>query len=397
MGVPVNSSFESLQLGSANRGMPGAWPRILARPTRPAAHASKPASAQRRMTIVIIDDAPCTVRLMQELASRADNCETIGFSDPGEALGWCMRGEPDLIIVGFPTRGLDGIEVTRHLRRTPSTSDVPVLMVTAAHETGVRHRALEGGVTDFLTKPLERLEFASRLKSMLALRRSHLALADRTEYLAAEVRRAMAEVHERERETIFRLARAAEFRDPGTGSHILRMASYAQLIAVTLGLPDNDQEMILQAAPMHDVGKLGSPDQILLKPGPLTATEYELMKRHSAMGYEILRDSTSPVLQMAAQIALSHHERFDGGGYPRGLAGEAIPLPGRMVAVADVFDALTSDRPYKWAWPPDRAAEFLQQGRAKHFDPDCVDAFLSAWAAVTAIRDRYHDEAPVSW
>jgi response regulator RpfG family c-di-GMP phosphodiesterase len=175
------------------------------------------------------------------------------------------------------------------------------------------------------------------------------------------------------------------------------MTGYSQLIALRLGLSDHDQEMMRQAAPMHDVGKLGTPDQILLKPGPLTAQEFESMKRHSAVGYEILKDSASPVLQMAAQIALSHHERFDGGGYPGGLAGEAIPLPGRMVAVADVFDALTSDRPYKRAWQIERAADFLRQGRSTHFDPDCVDAFLSEWATVIAIRERYHDDEAVSW
>jgi response regulator RpfG family c-di-GMP phosphodiesterase len=383
--------------GGENRTAATWWPRITARRTEPEPDSQHVAPAQRRMNIVIIDDTSSNIKLMRAMVSRLDDCATVGFTDPGEGLAWCLTREPDLVIVDFMMPGLDGIELTQHLRRVPVTAEIPVLMVTAAHEKDVRYRALESGVTDFLTKPLDTLELVSRLRNMLALRKSHLALAERAESLAAEVRKAMADVHERERETILRLARAAEFRDPGTGAHILRMTGYSQLIALRLGLSDHDQEMMRQAAPMHDVGKLGTPDQILLKPGPLTAQEFESMKRHSAVGYEILKDSASPVLQMAAQIALSHHERFDGGGYPGGLAGEAIPLPGRMVAVADVFDALTSDRPYKRAWQIERAADFLRQGRSTHFDPDCVDAFLSEWATVIAIRERYHDDEAVSW
>jgi putative two-component system response regulator len=264
-------------------------------------------------------------------------------------------------------------------------------MVTAVHEREVRYEALESGVTDFLTKPVDKVEFISRLKNMMALRRSHLSLASRARTLAEEVRRVTADVYERERETIVRLARAAEFRDPETGAHIVRMANYSSLIAVRLGLPRPDQEMILQAAPMHDVGKLGTPDHILLKPGRLTAQEYELMKRHPSIGYEILKDSASPVLRVAAEIALSHHERFDGTGYPLGLAGREIPIVGRVVAVADVFDALTSERPYKQAWEMARAVEYLRLGRGSHFDPDCVDAFLTGWKDVMAIRERYRD------
>jgi putative two-component system response regulator len=226
---------------------------------------------------------------------------------------------------------------------------------------------------------------------MLALRRSHLSLASRARTLAEEVRRATAEVYERERETIVRLARAAEFRDPETGAHIVRMANYSSLIAFRLGLPQSERELILQAAPMHDVGKLGTPDHILLKPGRLTAQEYDLMKRHPSIGYEILKDSVSPVLQMAAEIALSHHERFDGTGYPLGLARRKIPIVGRIVAVADVFDALTSERPYKQAWELARAVEYLRLGRGSHFDPDCVDAFLTGWKDVMAVRERYKD------
>jgi putative two-component system response regulator len=199
-------------------------------------------------------------------------------------------------------------------------------------------------------------------------------------------------IYAREQETILRLSRAAEFRDPETGAHILRMSHYAQLIAGKLGMPQDFQRMLLSAAPMHDVGKLGTPDHILLKPGRLTSEEYEVMKNHTSIGHEILKGSSSPALQMAATIALTHHEKFDGSGYPEGLAEDSIPIEGRIVAVADVFDALTSVRPYKEAWDLPRAIEFLKEGSGAHFDPCCVSAFLHDWDSVLAVRERFKDD-----
>lgn len=344
------------------------------------------------MTVVIVDDTPINLTVMEALVAKLGDCLPITFEHSGPALEWCLHNDPDLVIVDYMMPAPDGIEFVRCLRANPARSALPMLMVTADHEKEVRYRALDSGVTDFLTKPIDRYEFLSRVKNMLALRRSHLMLADRAKLLAAEVRQATAAIYERERETIFRLAKAAEFRDPETGVHILRMANYSRLIAQKLGLGQAEQEMILQAAPMHDVGKLGTPDHILLKPSTLTPEEFEVMKDHASIGYEILKDSTSPVLQAAAQIALTHHEKYDGSGYPQGLRGEAIPIFGRIVAVADVFDALTSERPYKQAWEMLRATDFLARGRGSHFDPDCVNAFLSDWDAVLAIREHFRDE-----
>jgi putative two-component system response regulator len=226
---------------------------------------------------------------------------------------------------------------------------------------------------------------------MLAIRRSHLLLTDRAAMLAAEVRQATAKIVAREREVIYRLSRAAEYRDPETGAHIMRMTHYSALIARRLGWDDEAVESILQAAPMHDIGKLGTPDYILLKPAHLTAGEFEIMKLHTVVGAEILKDSASPMLRMAAEIAVGHHEKFDGSGYPNGLVGEAIPLTARIVAVADVFDALTSTRPYKTGWETGRAVALLKSGRGRHFDPVCVDAFLADLDAILAIRDRFQD------
>ena len=343
------------------------------------------------MNVVIVDDTQINVTLMQALINRIEGCKPIGFTDSAAGLQWCIDGNPDLVIVDYMMPAPDGIEFIKRLRAQPTKAEVPILMVTADHEKEVRYRALETGANDFLTKPIDRIEFTSRVKNMLAIRRSHVALADRAAWLAEEVAKATAEIREREREAVFRLARAAEFRDPETGAHIQRMAHYSRLIAAGIGLDPEQQELILEAAPMHDVGKLGTPDLILLKPGKLTPEEFAVMKQHATIGWEILRDSAAPALKTAAEIAYTHHEKFDGSGYPRGLTGEDIPLFGRIVAIADVFDALTSARPYKPAWDFGRAWEFVRENRGTHFDPCCADAFLAQREAVLAIRDQFRD------
>lgn len=349
------------------------------------------------MKIAIIDDTQINVTLMQAIVSRIEGCEPVCFTDSAAALQWCLDNDIDLVIVDYMMPAPDGIEFIRRFRTEASKAEVPVLMVTADHEKEVRYRALDTGASDFLTKPIDRIEFTARVRNMLAIRRSHLALADRAALLADEVHHATAEIREREREAVFRLARAAEFRDPETGAHIQRMAHYSELIAAGLGLDRQQQELILETAPMHDVGKLGTPDLILLKPGKLTPEEFAVMKQHTTIGWEILRDSSAPTLKVAAEIAYTHHEKFDGSGYPRGLAGADIPLFGRIVAVADVFDALTSARPYKPAWEFDRAWDLVRENRGSHFDPRCADAFLAQRDEVLAIRARFRDpdEEPV--
>jgi response regulator RpfG family c-di-GMP phosphodiesterase len=342
--------------------------------------------------VVIVDDTPTNVTLMQALVGKLDGCRPVSFTESATGLDWCLANEPDLIIVDYMMPAPDGLEFIRRLREVHRISEVPVLMVTADHEKQVRYSALESGATDFLTKPIDRIEFQSRVRNMLALRRAHIVVAKRAAILAEEVAKATEVIYAREQETILRLSRAAEFRDPETGAHILRMSHYAQLIAAKLGMSQEFQRMLLSAAPMHDVGKLGTPDHILLKPGRLTSEEYEVMKNHTCIGHEILKGSSSPALQLAATIALTHHEKFDGSGYPEGLAEDSIPIEGRIVAVADVFDALTSVRPYKEAWDLPRAIEFLKEGSGTHFDPRCVTAFLQDWDSVLAVRERFKDD-----
>ncbi|GAA5168087.1 HD domain-containing phosphohydrolase [Viridibacterium curvum] len=343
------------------------------------------------MNIAIIDDTPVNLVLMKSLVQRLGLHECMTFEDPLLGLSWCLDNPPDLIIVDYMMPGMSGIDFVRRCRLETVLSDQPVIMVTAAAEKEVRYAALEAGATDFLTKPIDKNEFNPRIRNMLKLRASMVATSRRAEELDQAVRQATSDLLAREHETVMRLARAAEFRDPETGSHIVRMARYSALLANKLGMSAADQEMLLHAAPMHDVGKLGTPDFILLKQGKLTPDELIIMRKHAAIGYEILKDSASPVLRMAAEIAVSHHEKFDGSGYPRGLKGDAIPLVGRIVAVADVFDALTSQRPYKPAWPNEQAQAFLTRGRGQHFDPQCVDEFLGAWDEVLAIQALYQD------
>lgn len=328
--------------------------------------------------IAIIDDSDINLMLLENLVGKLEGCEAVIFQESLEGLRWCAENLPDLVIVDYMMPELDGLEFITRFRRVPGREQLPVLMITANGDKAVRYQALHLGATDFLTKPVDGMEFSARVRNMLALNTSQRYLADRAAWLADEVAKATKTVHDREHELLLRMSRAAEFRDPETGAHIQRMAQFSHLIASRLGLPKVEQELIRQAAPMHDVGKIGIPDAILLKRARLTVDEFAIMKRHARLGSELLSGSESTVLQAAALIALTHHEKYDGSGYPQGLSGTDIPLFGRIVAVADVFDALLSDRSYKRAWPIDRALNFLRQEAGAHFDPDCVDAFLSS-------------------
>ena len=342
------------------------------------------------MQVVIVDDNPVNLKLMESLVQKTGDCTPLVFQDSAQGLAWCLDNVPDLVIVDYMMPPPDGLEFIRRFRAHPLNADIPVLMITADHEKETRYTALESGANDFLNKPLDVAEFRARLRNMLALRRSQKALADRAAWLAEKVAEATEEILEREREMIMRLSRAAEFRDPETGAHIQRMANYSLLTARALGLSREEQDALLRAAPMHDVGKIAIPDHILLKPGRLDDQEMAIMRTHAEKGYEILQGSKSALLDTAALIALTHHEKWDGSGYPRGLRGEETPILGRIVAVADVFDALTTERPYKPAWEIGRAVQFLRDGAGTHFDPACVEALLHDMDAILAIQHRFH-------
>ncbi|HEX5336824.1 MAG TPA: response regulator, partial [Gallionella sp.] len=232
------------------------------------------------MQIVIIDDTQLNITLLQHLIRKLPDCVSTGFLDPLKAIDWCRTNEPDLVIVDYMMPDMDGLKFISAFRALHGRNEIPVLMITANDQKDIRYDALLGGANDFLTKPIDRIEFSARARNMLSLRTGQKYLADRAEHLTALVEERTAEIREREKELIFRISRAAEFRDPETGAHIKRMAHYSQIIALGLGLSLEQQKLVLEAAPMHDVGKIGIPDYILLKPGKLTPEEFEVMKGH---------------------------------------------------------------------------------------------------------------------
>lgn len=343
-------------------------------------------------TVLIIDDSDINLTLIRALVLKLGECDPVLFAHPLKALEWCRDHVPDLVIVDYMMPDMDGLRFISAFRSLHGRDEIPVLMITANDQKDVRYEALMGGANDFLNKPIDRAEFSARARNMLSLRTAQKFLADRAQHLEALVAERTAEIREREKELIIRMSRAAEFRDPETGAHIQRMAHYSQVIARGLGLNEAIQKLILESAPMHDVGKIGIPDYILLKPGKLTIEEFEIMKGHARLGHELLNGSNSEMMRAGAEIAISHHEKYDGSGYPNHLKGTDIPLYGRIVAVADVFDALTSERPYKKAWSLEDAVIFLEEGRGTHFDPLCVEAFLAGWDQVVKIRQRFQDE-----
>jgi len=342
-------------------------------------------------TIVLIDDVQINLTLLWHLVKRIEGYESISFLDPKEALDWCLKNEYELVIVDYMMPEMNGIEFIEQLRGCPEKNEIPILMVTANDHLDVRYRALEVGASDFLNKPIDKTEFMIRVRNMLALYNHQRKLADKATWLAEEVQKATREIREREEEVIHRLSKAAEYRDPETGGHIKRMSWYSKHIASQLGFSLAEQSLVLEAAPMHDIGKVGIPDAILLKPARLTESEFSLMKEHAVIGYKILNGSASRLMQTGAEIALSHHEKYDGSGYPNGLKGDEISIYGRIIAVADVFDALTTERPYKKAWSVEDAVAYLQKNKGKHFDPLCVEAFLTSWEQVVEIRTRFYE------
>jgi putative two-component system response regulator len=343
-------------------------------------------------TIVLVDDDLINLTLLQYLVKQIEGYLAIAFTKPENALKWCLKNNYELVIVDYMMPKINGIEFITKLRNYPSKKDIPILMVTVNNHLNVRYNALEAGATDFLNKPIDKTEFIIRVQNMLLLSDHQHKLADKAQWLNDEIIKATREIRERETEIVYRLSKAAEYRDPETGMHIKRMSWYSQHIALQIGLSSTEQTLILQAASMHDIGKVGIPDAILLKPSRLNPTEFELMKDHTKIGYKILSGSSSQLMQMGAKIALSHHEKYDGTGYPYGLKAEEISIYGRIIAVADVFDALISSRPYKKAWPLEKAVEFLKENVNKHFDPLCVEAFFKDWDKVLEIRSNFDDK-----
>lgn len=318
--------------------------------------------------------------------------QTVCFASGEEALTWCRDNEPDLCLVDYQMPGMDGISFITQARKLPRFGAIPMIIITGASDVDLRQRALMGGANDFMVRPVDPEDFKARVYSLLSLRMSLVNPLDRVERLAHDVELLERQALEREHEQIiFKLSQLSTSRDEETGNHMHRVAHISRLIACEWGHAEQFCDMIYLAAPMHDIGKVGIPDKILLKPGKLTPEEWDVMKTHTIIGYEVLKDSSSPLLRMGADIAHSHHEKYNGQGYPQGLAGEAIPVVGRIVAVADELDALLSVRPYKQAWNLKDALEQMRQERGRHFDPACVDIMLRHIDSIIDIQKQFSD------
>ena len=345
-------------------------------------------------TVLVIDDQATSRQILAQIVKSIDATLRIELFDGAHsALAWLAEHPADLILTDYKMPGMNGIEFLEKARDLPLARYVPIIMITSHEQSQVRYRALELGATDFLNKPIDHAECRARFHNLLQLQQQRLIIEDRANWLEHKVREATRAIRVREHETLLRLAKAGEYRDEETGNHVVRMAKYSRLIAEELGLDQSECETIELAAPMHDIGKIGIPDQILLKPGKLVPEEFTVMKEHTRIGYEILKDSPSRYLQMGAVIALGHHEKYNGSGYPQGLGDEEIPLPARIVAVADIYDALSSKRCYKPAWAPEAVIRYLEAESGAHFDPMCVAAFLRRLNEVRQIQHLLRDDA----
>ena len=342
--------------------------------------------------VVIIDDEFTSRVILERIVQGVQkNIVVKTFADPITALAWIKDNQPDLVIIDYLMSGMTGLEALQQMKNIYALEGVPIVIVTASEDRDVKYQALESGATDFITKPIDPYECRVRCRNMLNLRRQQKILLSHSHFLEQRVAEATRQIRMREQETLFRLAKAGEYRDEETGNHIIRMAKYSRLIAEKLGLDSEQCDLIELAAPMHDIGKIGIPDHILQKPGMLDPEELIIMRAHPLIGFKILQDSPSKYLMLGATIALSHHEKYDGSGYPHGARGGDIPLEARIVAVADVYDALTSNRPYKRAWSNEDSLEYLTTNSGKHFDPACVDAFVAQYSKVSIIQRQLQD------
>lgn len=326
------------------------------------------ATEDLRPRLLLVDDEPANLQVLRHVLQ--EEYRLLFATDGVRALDIVRRQRPDLVLLDVMMPAMDGYAVCEAIKADPAIAEIPVIFVSALGEAGHEARGFEAGAVDYITKPVSAPVVRARV-------RTHLSLARAEELRATRL------------QIVQRLGRAAEYKDNETGMHVIRMSHYAQLLARAVGMGEAWAEDLLHAAPMHDVGKIGIPDAVLLKPGKLDAAEWAVMRRHPQIGAEIIGEHAGGVLCMARQIALTHHEKWDGSGYPEGLAGEAIPLAARIVAIADVFDALTTRRPYKEAWSMETAFCHLRSEAGRHFDPALVEPFIALEPEILAVRERW--------
>jgi len=350
--------------------------------------------AIRNAHILVVDDEATNLMLLEGMLRHQGYTNLTLLSDPREVVAAYRVRRPALVLLDINMPHLDGYEVMAQLQQLGDPLLPPIVILTAQSGRDFVLRALAAGARDFVVKPFDRNELMMRVRNLLDAELAHRLLHDQKAVLEELVRQRTEQLHHTRLQIVQRLGRAAEYRDEETGNHILRMSHSCALLAGALGWREADCDLLLHASPMHDIGKIGIPDAILLKPGRFTPPEWEIMKTHAGIGAQLLEGDNSDLMVMARDIALSHHEKWDGSGYPNGLAGEAIPMAGRIAALADVFDALTSGRPYKLAWTVEAALDYVNEQRGRHFDPRLVDAFLGILPQVLAVRERFAEAQP---
>ncbi|QYJ95895.1 MULTISPECIES: response regulator [Shewanella] len=336
-----------------------------------------------KATVLVVDDTPENIDILVGILG--DEYKVKVAIDGPKALAIAGKSAPDIILLDVMMPGMNGYEVCKRLKQEPLTAHIPVIFVTALTDVADETQGFELGAVDYITKPVSAPVVKARVKT-------HLSLYDQKRLLEQEVKARTRELEVTRLEIIRRLGRAAEYKDNETGMHVIRMSHYARLLARQAGMSEHFCELIYNASPMHDIGKIGTPDAILKKPAKLDDEEWREMQRHAEIGAEIIGEHPDPMLEMARRIALTHHEKWDGSGYPKGLSGEEIPIEGRIVAIADVFDALTSIRPYKQAWSVEDTLALIDREAGKHFDPELVTHFKAIVDEAVKIRDSHQDK-----
>lgn len=343
----------------------------------------------KKARILVVDDEAVNVRLLEKIFMTMKYEYVTCTTDPTQVLPLFQEHNFDLILLDLDMPIMDGYGVMDQLNEVTDFNLPPILILTAQHMQNYRQRALDYGARDYVTKPFDTDELLSRVNNLLDVQMAHKYMWRQNEILEQKVRERTEVIHNTQLQIVRRLGVAAEYRDEETGLHIIRMSKMAVVIAKAIGLDEEQCDLLLNAAPMHDVGKIGIPDNILLKPGKFEPDEWKIMQTHAQIGADILSGDDSPLMVMAHDIALSHHEKWNGKGYPNGLKGEAIPLMGRITAIADVFDALTSKRPYKIAWTVEKSVDLIKEESGQHFDPKLVVAFLENLQEFVDIKEKY--------
>ncbi|HEX7475896.1 MAG TPA: diguanylate cyclase [Dehalococcoidales bacterium] len=348
--------------------------------------------------ILVVDDQPQNIELLEAYLA-PEGYETVKAANGEEALQTLSGNQIDLILLDVMMPGMDGFEVTRRVRQDAKIRLLPIILITALREKEDRIKGIEAGCDDFISKPVDKLELLARVRSLLKVKAYNDLMSNYRQELESnvtsrteELKRAFERIKEASLDTIYRLSMASEYKDENTGAHIKRMSRYSAAVARRLGLSESAIETILYATPMHDLGKIGIPDLILVKPAKLDPLEWEIMKQHTVIGAKILKGSDAEFIKLGETIARHHHEKWDGSGYPGGLKGIEIPVEGRIAAIADVFDALTSKRPYKEPFPLDKSLAIIREGKGSHFDPAVVDAFFAVQDEILAIKKQYADD-----